>query len=286
MTELIRLAGGAPAKINLFLEIVGRRDDGYHLLNSLFLPVSFYDALALTVSPAKGPIVHCQAIANDALCGAENLAHRAALAYLNRCEFNAEIHVELEKRIWVAAGLGGGSSDAALTLRLLNDHYGALSAGELQALALALGADVPYFLDPRAAQVSGIGEIICPVSDFPKLHLLLVNPGRPLSTAAVFRDYSTTDHPNVPRPQNLDPQRFWQDPAQWVYNDLQPVAFHMLEELSYIRDLLCSAGARATGMTGSGPTLFGVFQTAQQAMEGRRRLSRSPGLRTEVCFTL
>jgi 4-diphosphocytidyl-2-C-methyl-D-erythritol kinase len=293
MIAPVTIKGRAPAKINLNLEIVGRRSDGYHLLNSLFLPLQWADELTLHISPASTPIVSCQVPERAELSGEGNLAHRAAVAYLRRGGLRGEIHIELKKNIWVAAGLGGGSSDAAITLKLLNQFYDALDTTDIQSLALELGADVPYFLDPHPANVTGIGEEISPIKGFPKLHIVLVNPGRPLSTAEVFRYNSamppkpgTTEPGMTERPTMSNVDSFWSNPGRWVHNDLEPAAFEMMKELHDIQEMLRDTGPAASGMTGSGPTLFGVYENDAKATQASRQLARNSELKVVVSETL
>ena len=152
----------APAKVNLGLRITGVREDGYHCLDSVFVPLDLADEVALRVEPAETSRVFVSlsgAMASGLPAGPDNLAARAARAFLQRASLTAWVSIELEKRIPVGAGLGGGSSDAGAVLRGLATLFpGGICAEELAAIALELGADVPFFLAPRPARVRGIGE--------------------------------------------------------------------------------------------------------------------------------
>jgi 4-diphosphocytidyl-2-C-methyl-D-erythritol kinase len=256
----------APAKVNLGLRIVGRRADGYHELESLFAPIDLADAIALTVEWGRGADVEL-ALADDAggaPSGDDNLAVRAARAFLAESGVAARVAIRLTKRTPVAAGLGGGSSDAAAVLRGLAQAFpGALPGPALEALALRLGADVPFFLNPRPAWVTGIGERREPLGGVPALPLLLANPGEPLATREVFRAFDALGVPHAARaepPRSL--ARELADDgalASRLHNDLEAPAVRLCPAIARLRTQLARAGARAVGMSGSGATVYGVF---------------------------
>jgi 4-diphosphocytidyl-2-C-methyl-D-erythritol kinase len=257
----------APAKLNLGLRILGRRPDGYHELDSVFVPLDLEDEVELTVAEAT----RCEvtlALAGETRgvpADASNLAARAAAAFLEAAGLTRAVHVVVLKRIPAAAGLGGGSSDAGAVLRALSAlHPAALPAPQLAALALRLGADVPYFLDPRPARVRGIGERIEPLAAAPARVFLLANPGVPLSTAAVFAAFDAQGpRPTAPRPVGFGAR---------LANDLEPLAERLCPAIAGLRERLRGVGARAVGLSGSGPTVFGVFEDAATA---RRALARA-----------
>ena len=181
----------APAKINLFLQVVGRREDGYHLLHSLFCCVGLYDTLDISLTEAENRI-----LCDSKLVPADerNLALKAALVFngaLSRKTSRApsNVSIRLTKNIPVGAGLGGGSSDAAAVLLGLNQYYdGALSRDQLGELALGLGVDVPFFIHRHPSLVSGIGEHITPCPGVPPLGVVLIYPGFGISTSEVFKN--------------------------------------------------------------------------------------------------
>ena len=157
------LTGRACAKINLFLRVTGRRGDGYHELDSVFLPISLADEIRLEIRAADESSVTVNCNLPELARSRNNLAARAARSFMSEFDLVADVSIDLEKRIPVGAGLGGGSSDAATILcmmaaaaRLTDDE----AAGRLRRLALSLGADVPFFLDPQPSRVTGIGERI------------------------------------------------------------------------------------------------------------------------------
>jgi 4-diphosphocytidyl-2-C-methyl-D-erythritol kinase len=264
----------APAKVNLGLRVVGRRADGYHELESLFVPLDLADAIALRVESAPHTSVSLAVDGPTAGAppGDDNLAVRAARAFLAHAGIAARVAIQLTKRTPVAAGLGGGSSDAAAVLRGLAGAFpGAVKADALEEIALALGADVPFFLDPQPAWVTGIGERRTPVAGVPRLALLLVNPGESLATREVFRAFDALARPRARRP---DPPRELareladdEALAARLYNDLEDPAVRLCPPIARLRAQLAAAGARAVGMSGSGATVFGVF-AGRAAAEG------------------
>jgi 4-diphosphocytidyl-2-C-methyl-D-erythritol kinase len=259
----------APAKVNLGLRILARRPDGYHELESLFAVLDLADLLTLEIARAEAPSVtlRLEPSGTGAPADASNLAVRAADLFLAETELPLRVEIALEKRSPVAAGLGGGSSDAGAVLRALDSFAPeALPPERLSKLALRLGADVPFFLDPRAAWVRGVGERIEPVGGMPELPLVLASPGEPLSTREVFRVYDVL-HPDARRPAGAPPadlSRLLADPVALtalLHNDLEAAALRLCPAIRRLREELMARGALAVGMSGSGPTLFGVFES-------------------------
>ena len=286
----------APAKVNLGLRVVGRREDGYHLLESLFAPLELGDRLWVRIerAPASEVSLAVSGATEGIPAGGDNLVVRAARAFLAEAGLTARIAIELEKRVPAGAGLGGGSSDAATVLLALADHFAnAVAPRDLARLALGLGADVPFFLDPRPAQVTGVGEQIEPLDDFPALHLLLVTPAPPLPTAQVFRSYAalTPAGPSRRMPalrggpgrilvaalaseeahQIGFDARSIRELQELLANDLEPVAARLHPAVLRVRAELERLGARAVAMSGSGPTLFGLFRSSEQARAAGRQ---------------
>lgn len=264
----------APAKINLGLRIRGRRGDGYHELESVFLPLDLADEVRVEACAGEGVSLALEGDAAGVPRGDANLALRAACAFAEAADLGEALAVRLTKRIPAAAGLGGGSSDAAAVLRALAAlRPGRVAPERLRALALGLGADVPFFLDPRPAWVRGIGERIEPVAGLPPLPLLLVNPGLPLPTAEVYRAFDAlapalTPEDPTPRMRALqalresggDVRRVAREAlADLVWNDLEPAATRLCPPVARLRARLDELGALAVGLSGSGPTLYGVF---------------------------
>ncbi|WP_051305183.1 4-(cytidine 5'-diphospho)-2-C-methyl-D-erythritol kinase [Desulfogranum mediterraneum] len=270
----------APAKVNLLLKVTGRRADGYHTIESLMQKVSLYDRLELRLVEQWGVRLRCPGseLAEDE----SNLVFQAARLFLDRGTSSATavapgVEITLEKRIPVAAGLGGGSSDAAATLAGLNRlHGGLFSAEELAAMGLQLGADVPFFLATSGAcWASGIGELLTPVETVLGVVFVLVNPGVSVSTKWVYDTFSLT---GKGKGINLTNSRIELLRQRWgnrvagqlpagtdLENDLQQVTAGRYAEVGRIRQELVGLGASVALMSGSGPTVFGVFTDRQQA---------------------
>jgi 4-diphosphocytidyl-2-C-methyl-D-erythritol kinase len=260
----------APAKLNLGLRVVGRRDDGYHLLESLFVPLDLADRVRVEVEAAPASAVSMTVLgrAGDVPGGDDNLVVRAARAFLHAAGLGARVALTLDKQIPVGAGLGGGSSDAAAVLRSLARHFAnKLSAPALAEVAVRLGADVPFFLDPRPAWVTGIGERIEALPAFPPLDVLLVTPAPALATAEVFRAYAAALTPPSPsrRMPALRDGPGWFPTATLLANDLEPIAARLRPAIGRVRSEIERLGAEAVAMSGSGPTVFGLFRDGEQA---------------------
>jgi 4-diphosphocytidyl-2-C-methyl-D-erythritol kinase len=254
-----------PAKINLYLRVVGRRHDGYHELVTVMQPLTLADTLTVTLSGA-GISLRCDR--PDLPPGEENLVWRAARQFQEETGLAPGVSLRLSKRIPVAAGLGGGSSDAAGALLALNELAGKpLTPDHMHRLASRLGADVPFFLAREPAVGRGTGTQLSPVTLLPYWYLL-VNPGVPLSTRWVYENLDLAGLPAPPATEAWDPEH----PETWVRNDLGTVALQRFPELAELLADLSDAGAWCQGISGSGPTLFGLFPTREAAYEAGLRL--------------
>jgi 4-diphosphocytidyl-2-C-methyl-D-erythritol kinase len=254
----------APAKINLRLEILGRRADGYHLLQSVMVPVTVADELSFESRPV-GISFTC---ADKTLpTGDGNLDVRAAKSLFAECNYSGGVKIHLKKCIPAAAGLGGGSSDAATTLLGLRDLLKLKVAPDrLHALAAELGADVPFFLAGRACVARGVGEQIEPYDVVKNLPLALVKPPEGLSTPSVYKalDWPLT---RQVEPHKLPPSLAdLESVCVWLRNDLEGPAERLLPQIGECKKLLRSEGAAAVQMSGSGPTVFGIFNSSQEAV--------------------
>jgi 4-diphosphocytidyl-2-C-methyl-D-erythritol kinase len=257
----------APAKINLHLHVVGRRPDGYHLLDSLVVFAGIGDRLS--VSPADDLSLSVAGPFAGALeAEADNLVLRAARGLAVRTGIAAAGKLVLEKHLPVASGIGGGSADAAAALRLLGRFWG-LDPKTLGVLAGSLGADVPVCLAGRPALMSGIGELLEPAPRLPDLGIVLVNPGVAVSTPAVFRSRSAA----FSNPARF-PAHGWDDAGSLVeslrttHNDLETPARLLAPEIGDVLDAVAATqGCLLARMSGSGATCFGLFPTPMAARE-------------------
>jgi 4-diphosphocytidyl-2-C-methyl-D-erythritol kinase len=261
---------GAPAKINLFLRVLGRRPDGYHDLETLILPVTLADRLRLhahadpsyrTLSlelSLRGDPELIRGIPVDET----NLALRAAEALARRCGVRGFAEIELEKLVPHAAGLGGGSADAAAVLRALDALWGCgLSAGDLMELGAEVGSDVPALLADGPVAVTGRGERVEPAS-VASYRWALLTPPVWVSTAQAFRWWDEDGPPHGPDPTELVEAAASGDPravAPLLFNDLQSPVAARHPEIDRARRAFLGAGALAAVMSGSGPTVAGLF---------------------------
>ena len=263
------LTAAAPSKINLYLKVTGRREDGYHLLESLFVPLSApADDIAVDCEMEPGQVTVATSRL-DVPGGVENLAGKAALRWAAKAAAMPGWDIQIVKNIPVAAGMGGGSSDAGTVLRLLNRHYGdKLTPAVLAETALELGADVPFFLDPRPAVMTGIGELAEPLAfPLPELPLLIVAPGFPVSAAEAYRRLAPErigPADTAWRAELLAALRVgdWEKLGRLLVNDLAPGVFEKYPILPLLEAELRASGALGVAMTGSGPTLFALFADA------------------------
>jgi 4-diphosphocytidyl-2-C-methyl-D-erythritol kinase len=279
----------APAKVNLRLEVLGRREDGYHDLHMLMAPVSLCDTLLLRPLPESGRIEVILAEAAAAVHpGEENLCHTAARFYFAETGAQGGVSVELTKRIPAGAGLGGGSSDAAATVMGLEHLYGRrLSPEARRQAAFAVGADVPFFFARAPAWVGGVGEVVEPVPADSPVWLVLVFPGVFLSTAKVFsllRRGLTT-----PRQPPTIAQFNFRGLVAGLYNDLQVPALGTEPAVGEVLDVLAAAGAEGRLMSGSGSSVFGLFADEGKARAAAARVAghpRAAAWQVEVVHTL
>lgn len=265
----------APAKINLYLAIKGKRADGFHDLETRMVKITLADRLHLALRDS-GITVQCPG--SDLPTGDGNLVHRAAKSFFAALGTGGGVHIVLEKKVPIAAGLGGGSSDAAAVLRGLNTLHGLpFSSGQLRELARPLGADVPFFVaECIAAWATGVGDEIHAEDDSPSGWIVLVNPGFPVSTKWVYENFTLTTDTNAyilgrdfvhgndacAGPGNLP-----------LYNELEAVTIGKYPELGRIKDELLADGAHGALMSGSGPTVFGLFENEAQAQKSVARFA-------------
>jgi len=291
----------APAKINLGLRVLGRRSDCYHDIISLMVPVGLFDVVSVKSAP-RGITLSCPD--TDLPTDRGNLVHRAAQLILDECGSDAGVRLELHKRIPVGAGLGGGSSDAAATLRGVDELLGCrLGNEDLHRLAVRLGADVPFFLLGGAALAEGIGDRLTAVAAVPVVWTLLVYPGFQVSTRWAYEHLTLTTMANRSNLSSLGAiaageetayrQRLLgrqcltlEDLQPLLVNDFEPLVFSHYPRLEEIRQALLAAGARAAPMTGSGPTLVGLFPSEGAAKAAQDQVSQRLAIESFVAPTL
>lgn len=257
----------APAKINLFLKILSRRPDGYHELFSWMHKLDLADRLTVDSLPS-GIELLCP---NTGLPeDSDNLVYRAAQAFFKESGIDGGVRIVLEKNIPIAAGLGGGSSDAAACLKAMDRLFSTgLDSDRLARLALSLGADVPLFIaDETSFWCEGVGELLTPAPFMGDFTILLVNPGFAVKTAWVYGNLPLTSMGNT---NNLAPGKKVELARRWLAhgvsaalpftleNDLETVTVKRYPVIGEISDEMIVLGAAAAMMSGSGPTVFGLF---------------------------
>ena len=275
----------APAKINVRLRVVGKRRDGYHLLDTIIVPVSLYDDVEIRRLEALGEKGHRQSSHIEVTCdhpsvpsGKKNLAYRAARAFLQTQGLDARIRIRIRKRIPVGAGLGGGSSDAAATLLGLNQLFKrGLSSRSLQKLAIAVGADVPFFLARSPARVRGIGERLTVLQRFRRFWLVILYPGFEVSTAWVYANYRPTLTKRRVNTSISSSLRSCKTIAAMMVNDLEAVTMRRYPVIGLLKEELARHGAVGVLMTGSGSSVFGLFDNKRKAQRAFRRLRKKGG---------
>ncbi|ABK43338.1 4-diphosphocytidyl-2-C-methyl-D-erythritol kinase [Magnetococcus marinus MC-1] len=275
MMEPAPLIYAAPAKLNLTLRVVGRRADGYHLLETVMAYFPLQDTLQFSLDRGGGIHLSCEPAVTASV--ADNLVYRAAERLKTGFGVEQGVAIQLRKQIPHGAGLGGGSSDCATTLLALNRLWGLqLSAAELAEIGLGLGADVPIFLYQRAALAQGIGERLSPMPALPAWHLVVVNPGVALSTVAVFKAHAAQVGGCYTPPGAA---QAWLDGgiqhAHQLHNDLQQAAVQLCPQVGSVLEALLEQGADGVCMSGSGTTCFGVFDDEVNAVNAAQTLRQN-----------
>ena len=266
----------APAKVNLYLHILGRRQDGYHRLDSLAVFPAVGDRLAAASAASLSLALAGRFAAG--LTGADNLVLRAARALAAAAGVEAGARMTLEKCLPVASGIGGGSADAAAALRLLARLWQVRDV-DLAAVAARLGADVPVCLAGRPVRMAGVGEVLSPAPHLPRFGMALVNPGVPLATAAVFGRRSGTFQRPPALPAGWDDAAAMAAALRRLENGLEQAARALCPAVSAtLAALAAQPGCLLARMSGSGATCFGLFATAAAAAAAAASIERrAPG---------
>lgn len=276
----------APAKINLFLRVVGRRKDGYHLLDTVLVPISLYDEIEIRKVKSGNDRAglsrtRIQVTCDDPLvpAGRKNLVFRAADLILTTAAVDQPVSLHIHKNIPVGAGLGGGSSDAAAVLVALNRLFRlGYSLRKLETLGLLLGADVPFFIRGRSARVRGIGERLTPLAKFRRFWLVVLYPGFPVSTAWVYGKLRTKL--TIPRVNTsiIASLRSVAEIRKVLVNDLEAVTIGKYPRIGMLKERLRREGAGGALMSGSGSSVFGVFANRRLAFSAFKRLKKEEGV--------
>jgi len=277
----------APAKVNLFLGILGRRPDGFHEIESLLAPVSLFDVLEIE-RRSRGIAFSCVGLRG--VPREKNLAYRAAEAFIAAFGPAGGVRIRLKKKIPAGAGLGGGSSDAAAVLNAMDRLFPGLAAPTaLGELAASLGSDVPFFLGGRPAWVHGRGDLVEPLGQpLSRFHAVLVYPGFGVSTAWAYAAWDSR-HGNRGRRRganpeltargrsasNLRPVRAENGTIRGLRNDFEGVVFEAHPLLYGLKGALYACGAYGVLLSGSGSTVFGLFEGERKARKSAALIARS-----------
>lgn len=271
----------APAKINLYLEIASRRSDGYHNIESVMQTVTLFDTLTVTRrdTDGRGIIIECDI--SSVPQGEGNLVHRTAMLFFNEIGIaEGDVTFTLEKRIPMAAGLGGGSSDAAAALLALNKLYGAeLSIDALCSLGVRIGADVPFCVKQGISITRGIGDVFAPCPRIPDCYIVLACAGEGVSTPWAYKrldemyDFDSRDV-SAERFANAAAGGDITSVASAMTNIFESAILPERETARKIRDVLDACGAFKAMMSGSGPSVFGIFTTEKAALSAVRQLEQ------------
>ena len=274
------ISKNACAKINLGLDVVGVREDGYHLLRMIMQQIDLCDTLTFTVTDAQGA-GEIRLIDESGLspAGEDNLICRAIRMMMERYDLHADVEVRLIKRIPVAAGLAGGSTDAAAAFKAVRDLLAPqVTDRELMELGVRLGADIPYCIAGGTKLSEGIGEILTDLPPMPQCSILLIKPEASASTAHVYHAVDALGgyhHPDIDGQMEALRTGDLQGLAQRCENVLELVTGAQLPVIGEIEVFLMEQGALAARMSGSGPSVFGIFETRQKAESAREAFLRT-----------
>lgn len=269
----------AYAKINLFLDVTGQRADGYHDIRSLMQAVSLCDTVTVSLLEGKDGSVTLECDSDSIPCNEKNLAYRAAVLFYDTLGKRRNTHVKIEKRIPVSAGLAGGSTDAAAVLVGLNRLFGEpFTDRQLCAIGKRLGADVPFCIMGGGAEVSGIGDVLTPIPNIPALPMVIAKDGEGVSTPAAYRslDDIFDGFRGVYAGGTVGTERYeallrgfccgdTELVAENIYNVFERAVLPHHSRAAMIKEFFLSHGAVAAMMSGSGPSVFGIFRNDAEA---------------------
>ena len=258
------MIANSPAKINLFLHVVGKRQDGYHLLESLFAPLQLSDTIGISSSDGVSCTVDGAEIE-------DNIVIKAANLLKSELEVKAGCKIHISKHIPIGAGLGGGSSNAATVLKMLNTFWQlGLSHAQLEKYAIKLGADVPFFIGCNSAFIEGVGEKISPVKLKIELPLLLINPNIHVSTKEVFQKGFSDFSPKLE--ENVDMKNLILEGR----NDLYANACEIAPEIKKVIEFLeKQKGIKVARMSGTGSTCFGIFDNIENVHKAKSSINQN-----------
>lgn len=268
----------APAKINIGLDVLRRRDDGYHEVKMIMQSIRLFDRLTLTKTSETG--IHLQTNLHFLPVNKDNLVYRSAKLLMDEFGIEGGVDIQLSKRIPVAAGMAGGSTDAASCMLAMNDLYKLnLSKKELMERGVTLGADIPYCILKGTALSEGIGEKLSVIPKTPDCYILIAKPGIHVSTKFVYTNLvldEHTEHPDIDRMITAMEQNDLADLCAHLGNVLETVTIPAHPEIAKIKECMIENGALGSLMSGSGPTVFGIFDDPEKASFAKEKCRALP----------
>lgn len=279
------------AKINLGLDVIGKLENGYHLLRSVMQQIDLYDTVELSrlseavviknALPAavtdNGMRITLTSDSDAVPLDQNNLAYKAARLLLEHDSISEGVHIHITKRIPVAAGLAGGSTDAAAVFMGMNELFGlGHSKDELQELGVKLGADVPFCIMGGTALAEGIGEKLTPIKTMPTMYLVIAKPSIGVSTKYVYENLrlEQVTHPDTEKILAAMQHKDLAEMTELLGNVLESVTIEKYPLIRELKDAMLETGAVGSLMSGSGPTVFGIFDTMEKAAEAEKRMRR------------
>ena len=266
MTQTLSI--DTPSKVNIFLSIKNKMSNGYHEIETIFLPLhDINDKIIICFDSKNG--IHITSDNESIPLSSANLCYKAAEAYAHESKITPSWNINIEKNIPIAAGMGGGSSDAAAVLVLLQKyHNNILSKKQLNSIALKLGADVPYFLNPVPAIGKGVGEKLKPIPIASGLYIVILAPQFPVTAAWAYKNYTPANYKTDPNTViECLTSGDWEKLGTLMYNDLAEALYKKFPVLKIFKENLLEAGVINAEITGSGPTLFGITDSKKSALK-------------------
>jgi 4-diphosphocytidyl-2-C-methyl-D-erythritol kinase len=259
----------SPAKVNLRLEVLRKRKDGYHEIRTIFQKISLYDTIRFSLKKDRG--ISITTNQSNLPIGRSNLVYQAAEGILSRSSYRDGVSIHIDKKIPLGAGLGGGSSNSATTLKALNHFFEVgLSIKEMMTIGVQIGADVPFFFLNEGAIGTGIGERLKEIA-LPVLWYVLIYPNFEVSTRWAYQNFRLTK-----KKYRFKIQEFLTTPeeiSKLLMNDLEDVVSKSFPQIDLMKKILISAGAMGSLMTGSGPTVFGIFSDKEDALKAYKKIT-------------
>lgn len=279
------------AKINLGLDVIGKLENGYHLLRSVMQQIDLYDTIELSrlseavviknALPAavtdNGMRITLTSDSDAVPLDQSNLVYKAARLLLEHDSISEGVHIHITKRIPVAAGLAGGSTDAAAVFMGMNELFGlGHSKDELQELGVKLGADVPFCIMGGTALAEGIGEKLTPIQTMPEMYIVIAKPSIGVSTKYVYENLrlEQVTHPDTEKILAAMQRKDLAEMTGLLGNVLESVTIEKYPLIRELKDAMLETGAVGSLMSGSGPTVFGIFDTMEKAAEAEKQMRR------------